>query len=62
MKITTRTTKAFIELKVEEVEETVFASDLSDIEAHIENLLQVAGELAFYTNKSLTDYIKEFEL
>ena len=62
MKITTRTTHVFIELKVDEVEETVYVSHVSDIEAHIENLLQVADELASYTDKSLTDYIKQFGL
>lgn len=62
MKITARKTHDFIELKVDDNEETVFKSDINDVEQHIYNLLEVATELASFTNKSLQDYIKQFEL
>lgn len=62
MKITARKTHAFIELKVDSVEETVFKSDINDVETHIYNLLYVANDLANFIDKSLQDYVNEMEL
>ena len=59
MKLTTRTTHAFIEIKVDEIETTVFKSSPQEIQSMIENLLDVVNDLASYTDKSVKDYVEE---
>ena len=59
MKLTTRTTDAFIEIKVDEIETTVFKSSPQEIQSMIENLLDVVNDLASYTDKSVKDYVEE---
>lgn len=59
MKLTTRTTHAFIEIKVDGIETTVFKSSPQEIQSMIENLLDVVNDLASYTDKSVKDYVEE---
>ncbi len=59
MKLTARTTYAFIEIKVDEIETTVFKSNPKEIEEMINNLLDVVNDLASYTDKSVKDYVEE---
>jgi hypothetical protein len=59
MKLTTRRTHAFIEIKVDEIETTVFKSSPQEIQSMIENLLDVVNDLASYTDKSVKDYVDE---
>lgn len=59
MKLTTRTTHAFIEIKVDEIKTTVFKSSPQEIQSMIENLLDVVDDLASYTDKSVKDYVEE---
>jgi hypothetical protein len=55
MKLTARRTHAFIEIKVDEMETTVFGSSKKEIEDMISNLLDIADDLASYTDMSLKD-------
>ncbi len=59
MKITARKTHAFMEIKVDEIETTIFGSSEKEINDMIYNLLDVANDLAGYTNKSVNQYIEE---
>ena len=58
MELKSRTTKYFIEIKVDEIETTLFSDDEKGIRKMIENLLSIASDLASYTNNELTDYIE----
>jgi hypothetical protein len=58
MKLTSRTTHAFVEIKVDEIETTVFKSSQKEIDEMIHNLLDIANDLAGCTDRSLYDYIK----
>lgn len=60
MELKTRTTHAFIEVKVDEVETTVFKSDQDGIADMIYNLLNVVNDLAGYTSKSVSEYVNEY--
>ena len=46
MELTTRNTHNFIEIKVDEIQTTIFNSDKQEIQNTIENLLQVVDKLA----------------
>jgi len=59
MKLTTRTTHDFIEIKVDEIETTVFKSSPQGIQSMIENFLDIVDDLASYTDKSVKDYVEE---
>lgn len=59
MELKARKTYSLIEIKVDEIETTLFKSDLSQIESMIRNLLDVADDLASYTDKQLIDYLTE---
>ena len=59
MKLTTRLTHAFIEIKVDEIETTIFQSSTKEINDTINNLLDVASDLARYTDKSLIEIVEE---
>jgi len=48
MKVTIRRTHAFLELKVNEIETTIFKSDLLEINEVIENLKDVIEELELF--------------
>lgn len=62
MKLKSRCTPFFIEIKVDEIEATVFKRDKAEINDMIFNLLDVANDLALYTDKSLAEYVREFGL
>lgn len=51
MIITTRKTQSFIELKVDELEETLFKEDDTQLLSIIENLENVVEELKSYLSK-----------
>jgi hypothetical protein len=51
MRLKSRVTHAFIEIKVDEIETTVFKSDKKDVEGMIDNLLDVANDLQRFTDK-----------
>jgi len=53
-----RKTHAFIEIKVDEIETTVFKSS-KEIEDMINNLLDVVNDLASYTDKTVKDFVEE---
>jgi hypothetical protein len=59
MKITTRRTFGFIELKVDENETTLFKSNPDEIKDVVKNLLDVIDELSSYSNKSVKEYLNE---
>jgi hypothetical protein len=59
MKITIRKTHTFIELSVDETKTTVFKSNTNELEGMIHNLLDVADDLAGYTQKSFAEYVRE---
>jgi len=59
MILDTRTTREFIEIKVDEIETTIFKDSKQELELTIHNLLSVVDALASYTDKSIDDYLKE---
>jgi len=59
MKITSRKKHAFTELKVDEVETTIFASSEKEVSDTIQNLFSVIDDLSEYTGKSLIELAKE---
>ena len=60
MKLTSRFANSFIEIKVDEIETTVFKSDEKEVELMIYNLLDIVNDLATYTDKSVADHVKEY--
>lgn len=59
MKLTTRLTRNFAEIKVDEIDVTIFKDSDTELKATILNLLQVAHELTSYTDKSIHDFFSE---
>ena len=59
MKLTTRKTHSFVEIKTDEIETTVFKSSPQEIKDMIENLLDVVNDLASYTDKSVKEYVED---
>lgn len=53
MKISIRKTHTFAELKVDEIETTIFKDSAKEIQDTINNLLEVASDLAEYLGKEL---------
>jgi len=45
MKLTTRLTHQFIDIKVDKIEDTIFKTDTEEIDRTIENLLEVIEDL-----------------
>ncbi len=59
MKLTARKTHTFVEIKTDEIETIVFKSSPQEIKGMIENLLDVANDLASYTDKSVKEYVED---
>jgi hypothetical protein len=59
MEITTRKTYAFIELKIDEIETTIFKSNPNEVQDMIYHLLSVVEDLASYTDKSVGQYLQD---
>ena len=59
MELKTRTTHAFVEIKVDEIETTIFKSNPEEIKSMINNLLDVVNDLASYTDKTVSEYVLE---
>jgi len=57
MILTHRKTHDFVDIKVDEIETTIFKSDKRDAENMIRNLLDVIDSLMDYTDKSIEDFI-----
>ena len=60
MKIKTRNTPTFTEIRVDEIETTIFKSDKSEAESMIYDLLDAAYLLSAYTGKSVKEYAIEW--
>ena len=60
MKITTIKSHGFIEIIVDDSQETIFKSNPEEASELIENLLSVIDDLSKYTNKSVREYVDEF--
>jgi|TARA_R110000823_G_scaffold189193_1_gene321086 hypothetical protein len=61
MILESRTTHDFIEIKVDEIETTVFKSSEQELQTMINNLLDVVEDLTGYTDKTINDFISERE-
>jgi uncharacterized lipoprotein YajG len=59
MEIKVRRTHAFVELKVDEIETTIFKSSQKEMEDMINHLLNVVNDLASYTDKSVQEFVEE---
>ena len=59
MTITTRKTRYFIEIEVDETETTIFTKS-PEIELVIENMFDVVFDLSSYTDKNINDFLKEY--
>ena len=57
MILTHRKTHDFVDIKVDEIETTIFKSDKKEAENMIRNLLDVIALLMDYTDKSIEDFI-----
>ena len=60
MKIKTRKTHSFIEIKVDQHEVIIFKEDREEINEMILNLLNVIEDLSSYTDKSLQECVTDF--
>jgi len=58
MRLTTRTTREFIEIEVNEIKTTLFMGD-RDVNLTIMNLMEVINDLSHYTNKSINELYRE---
>ena len=58
MRLTTRTTREFIEIEVNEIKTTLFMGD-RDVNLTIMNLMEVINDLSYYTNKSINELYRE---
>jgi hypothetical protein len=61
MKVETRKTHDFIEIKVDRLEDTIFKTDRAEISQTIDNLLDVVRDLMSYTDVNLKEYINSIE-
>ena len=59
MELKTRKTWNFIEIKVDEIETTIFKDDKQQMEKMIFHLMNVIGDLASYTDKTVQEFINE---
>jgi len=59
MKITSRATHAFVELKVDETECTIFRSSEKEIDETVSNLLSVIEDLLDGQDKTIHDYLNQ---
>jgi len=59
MEIKVRRTHDFVELKVDEIETTIFKSSQKEMEDMINHLLNVVNDLASYTDKSVQEFVEE---
>ena len=59
MEIKVRRTHAFVELKVDEIETTIFKSNPKEMEDMINHLLNVVNDLASYTDKSVQEFVEQ---
>jgi uncharacterized lipoprotein YajG len=59
MEIKVRRTHTFVELKVDEIETTIFKSSQKEMEDMINHLLNVVNDLASYTDKSVQEFVEE---
>ena len=55
MRLKTRVTHAFIEIKADEIETTVYKSDKNDVDDMIDNLLDVVNDLSKFSNKKVNE-------
>jgi hypothetical protein len=62
MRIQSRVKHAFIDLKIDQIETTIFREEKEEINSTIENLLNIVADLSRYTDKSVIDFVKELEL
>jgi len=59
MELETRKTHDFIEIKVDEIETTIF-KNTSEVNTTIINLIDVIDDIASYTDKNVIDFINEY--
>lgn len=59
MKITSRKTHNFVELKVDRIDDTIYKSDLNEIREQILNLLDVVDDLASLNDRTIREYLEE---
>lgn len=57
MELTERCTNDFIEIKVDELETTLFKCDKKKIQEFIQNLIHVADRCMDYTDETYKDYV-----
>lgn len=60
MKLETRTTRKFIELKVDEIETTIFKDNESEMNEMIINLIEVVIDMSSYTDKDIEEHIADY--
>ena len=58
MRLTTRCTHGFVEVKTDEIEVIIF-KDSKDVQEIINNLLSVAIELTAYTDGSINEFLND---
>lgn len=59
MQIKIRTTHAFADISVDEIQTTIFSSDKKEVKDFITNLIDVAFQMERYSDVSVSDIIKE---
>jgi hypothetical protein len=58
MKLTARKTRVFIDIKVDEIETTVYKSNPKEVQEMIDNLLNVVYDLAGFTEHTVQEHVE----
>jgi hypothetical protein len=59
MKITSRLTHSYIDIRTDELKTSIFRDNKNEIDEMIYDLLNICDDLTKYTDKSITDYVKD---
>jgi ribosomal protein S17E len=59
MRLTSRFASSFIEIKVDEIETTIFKNNKQEVTDMLYNLLNIANDLAGYTDKSVSEHVAD---
>ena len=62
MILSVRKTHAYIKIKAKEHEITIYKSHPSEVQQAIDNLLLVVQDLASYTDKTVSEHVKDLDI
>lgn len=62
MILSVKKTDAFIEIKAKEHEITIYKSHPNEVQQAIDNLLLVLEDLASFTNKTVSEHVRDLDI